>query len=163
MKNEQGRSMSEILAVLAIVGLLSVGGLIGYSQMLQKKDVDDVLDVLQQKIVEIHSAQANKKLTDPDKMNAFLEDFTTTVGDYQLSFHATGEMDGSFVSQVTHKDGTRIKGAFCRQLITKMSEQQFVEDVDFSLEDEEQEDGSIEDINVPLNGKMINLNDVCGS
>jgi hypothetical protein len=93
---------------------------------------------------------------------AFLEDFTTTVGDYQLSFHATGEMDGSFVSQVTHKDGTRIKGAFCRQLITKMSEQQFVEDIDFSLENEELEDGSTEDINVPLNGKMINLNDVCG-
>ena len=34
--NEQGRSMIEMLGVLAIVGVLSVGGIAGYSKAMNK-------------------------------------------------------------------------------------------------------------------------------
>lgn len=162
MENEAGRTLTEILGVLAIAGLLSVGGLIGYSQFMRHKNVDTILETLQHKIIEVNSAQANSQITDPNELNAFLQKFTTTVGAYQLSFHATMDGDGSFVSEVTHKDGSRIKGAFCRKLITKMAEQQFVADVDFSLKDEPQEDGTTANVNVSLHGKTVNLDDICG-
>ena len=37
MKNNSGRSMIEIIGVLAIIGLLSVGGLTGYSLVMRQK------------------------------------------------------------------------------------------------------------------------------
>lgn len=162
MENESGRSLTEILGVLAIMGLLSIAGIWGYFHFMRQRTVDTILDTLQQKIIEIHSAQANHQITDPVELDAFLQKFTTTVGAYQLSFHATMDGDGSFVSEVTHKDGSRIKGAFCRKLITKMAEQQFVADVDFSLKDEPQEDGTTANVNVSLHGKTVNLDDICG-
>lgn len=162
MKNEAGRTLMEMLVVLIVMGVLSVGGLILYSRMMQREKVDVILNALQQKIIEINSSQVNAQNKDIDQMNTFLEKFTTIVDGYKISFHAAPELDGSFVSEVTHKDGSRIKGAFCRDLITKMAEQKFVSDVDFTLKDEIQEDGSMQDITVPLNGKMINLEDVCG-
>ena len=45
-KQEQiGRSMIEILAVLAIVGVLSIGGLAGYSLSAQRIQINNILDV----------------------------------------------------------------------------------------------------------------------
>ncbi len=162
MKNEKGRTMNEMLAVLAIVGMLSVAGIFCYSHVIRQKNVDTILETLRQKTIEINSAMVNNKITDADKLNEFLKKFETEIGSYKLSFRAAPEMDGSFVSDVTYKDGSRIKGSFCRELIGKMSEQTFVSDVDFTLKDELQEDGTTQNITVPLNGKVINLDDVCG-
>ena len=36
LKNENGRSMVEMLGVLAIIGVLSVAGIAGYSQAMKK-------------------------------------------------------------------------------------------------------------------------------
>ena len=36
IKNESGRSMIEMLGVLAIIGVLSVGGIAGYSKAMMK-------------------------------------------------------------------------------------------------------------------------------
>jgi len=51
-KNEQGRSMIEMLGVLAIVGVLSVGGLLGYNMAMRRyrvqKAVDEFFLLLQQ-------------------------------------------------------------------------------------------------------------------
>ena len=162
MTTETGRTLTEILGVLAIVSLLSVGGLVWYFHVMRQKNVDMILDTLQQKIIEINSAQASRQITDLDEFDAFLKGFETTIGDYKLSFHSTSDTTGSFMTEVTNKDGSRIKGAFCRKLITKMAEQQFVEDVNFSLKDELLEDGTTKDIEFFLNGKMVNLDDICG-
>ena len=35
IKNQQGRSMIEMLGVLAIIGVLSVGGIAGYSKAME--------------------------------------------------------------------------------------------------------------------------------
>ena len=42
--NEQGRSMIEMLGVLAIVGVLSVGGIAGYSKAMTKFKTNKVID-----------------------------------------------------------------------------------------------------------------------
>ena len=162
MGNESGRSLTEILGVLAIMGLLSIAGIWGYFHFMRQRTVDTILDTLQQKIIEINSAQANHQITDPVELDAFLEKFETTVGAYRLSFHSTSDANGSFISEVTHKDGSKIKGAFCRKLITKMAEQQFVENINFSLKDEPLEDGTTKDIEFSLHGKTVVLDDICG-
>lgn len=44
-KNQSGRSMVEMLAVLAIIGFLSIGGIAGYSLAVNRIKVDKVLDL----------------------------------------------------------------------------------------------------------------------
>ncbi len=51
--NELGRSMIEMLGVLAIVGILSVGGIVGYSKAMLKYKQDKLMSELSQLIVNI--------------------------------------------------------------------------------------------------------------
>lgn len=48
---EQGRSMIEMLGVLAIAGILSIGALVGYSYMVAKNAANDLLDELNKRVV----------------------------------------------------------------------------------------------------------------
>ena len=43
-KLESGRSMVEILGVLAIIGVLSIGGIAGYSQSMRKHRANQIVD-----------------------------------------------------------------------------------------------------------------------
>ena len=45
MKNQLGRSMVEMLGVLAIIGVLSIGGIAGYRYAMQQIETNKVLDV----------------------------------------------------------------------------------------------------------------------
>jgi hypothetical protein len=47
-----GRSMIEMLGVLAIIGTLSVGGLLGYKKLIGKLDSNDILDIIQKTSLE---------------------------------------------------------------------------------------------------------------
>ncbi|MDD4519506.1 MAG: hypothetical protein PHI50_01285 [Alphaproteobacteria bacterium] len=53
--NEQGRSMIEMLGVLAIVGVLSVGGLAGYNMAMNRVKTNRVIDELQLALVNIRT------------------------------------------------------------------------------------------------------------
>ena len=44
MKNETGRSMVEMLGVLAIIGVLSVGGIAGYTMAMNKYRANEILN-----------------------------------------------------------------------------------------------------------------------
>ena len=44
MKKEYGRSMIEMLGVLAIIGVLSIGGLAGYTMAMNRHRANSVLD-----------------------------------------------------------------------------------------------------------------------
>ena len=44
MKNEYGRSMIEMLGVLAIIGVLSIGGLAGYTMAMNRHRANVILD-----------------------------------------------------------------------------------------------------------------------
>ena len=47
MKNEYGRSMIEMLGVLAIIGVLSIGGLAGYTMAMNRHRANTILDYAQ--------------------------------------------------------------------------------------------------------------------
>ncbi len=60
--NEQGRSMIEMLGVLAIVGVLSVGGIAGYSKAMNKFKTNKIIDqinMVSTNIRTLYSSQRN--------------------------------------------------------------------------------------------------------
>lgn len=57
-KSQIGRSMIEMLGVLAIIGVLSVGGLAGYSRAMRKHKVNDALDYMSRAWVEFNAQKA---------------------------------------------------------------------------------------------------------
>ena len=58
-KTESGRSMIEMLGVLAIIGVLSVGGLAGYNMAMGRVRVNRVIDELQLVAVNVRTAVPN--------------------------------------------------------------------------------------------------------
>ena len=48
MNNENGRSMVEMLGVLAIIGVLSVAGIAGYSMAMQKYRANEIVNTASQ-------------------------------------------------------------------------------------------------------------------
>ena len=48
MKNETGRSMVEMLGVLAIIGVLSVAGIAGYTMAMKKYKANEILNIASQ-------------------------------------------------------------------------------------------------------------------
>lgn len=161
MKIESGRTMIEIVSVLVIMGLLSLTGLWWYSVSTRRQRVDELLYALQLKTVEINSAMHTKDFANTEELNQFLSGFTTFAAGHTLSFYASPDSDG-FVAKISHLNGDPIKGGLCRELITKMAEQKFVSDVDFTLEGEELDDGTVGNVTVRLNGRVVDLDAMCG-
>ena len=67
--NENGRSMVEMLGVLAIIGVLSVGGIAGYSKAMNKYKINkttDQVSMLVANIRTIYSTQGNYKGLDEE-------------------------------------------------------------------------------------------------
>ena len=58
---QSGRSMVEMLGVLAIVGVLSVGGIAGYSQAMSKFKVTKAMDQVQTIITNIRTLYASQR------------------------------------------------------------------------------------------------------
>lgn len=78
---ESGRSMVEMLGVLAIIGVLSVGGIAGYSQAMNKFKVSKTTDQIQTLVTNIRTLTASQKnyalVTTPDilqKMGALTDE-----------------------------------------------------------------------------------------
>lgn len=61
--NEHGRTTLEMLGVLVIIGVLSIGGIIGYRQAMDKHRVNEMLFIAQQYASSIFTG----KKTNPDK------------------------------------------------------------------------------------------------
>ena len=67
--NEQGRSMVEMLGVLAIIGVLSAGGLAGYSKAMFKHKLNSTMDQITMLVTNIrtmYGTQGNYKDLDND-------------------------------------------------------------------------------------------------
>ena len=62
--NESGRSMIEMLGVLAIIGVLSVGGIAGYSQAMSKFKVSKTTDQVQTMVTNIRTLFAGQRTYD---------------------------------------------------------------------------------------------------
>ena len=62
--NETGRSMIEMLGVLAIIGVLSVGGIAGYSKAMNKFKTNKVADNVSMIVTNIRTLYAQQKTYD---------------------------------------------------------------------------------------------------
>lgn len=92
-KNEQsGRSMVEMLGVLAIIGVLSVGGISGYSKAMAKFKLTKAQDQLSMMIMNIRTA------------------FATSPG--YPSLNVTNAIDYKLVSQEMVASSTKLINAF---------------------------------------------------
>ena len=58
--HESGRSMIEMLGVLAIIGVLSVGGIQGYSMAMSKFKVSKTTDQVQAMVTNVRTLFAGK-------------------------------------------------------------------------------------------------------
>ena len=74
-QNERGRSMVEILGVLAIIGVLSIGGIQGYKYAMDKHRANDIVHSVNMRATDIwHLYQDGKKeLPDSPETDAFPE------------------------------------------------------------------------------------------
>ena len=166
-ESEFGHAMSEILAVLAIIGVLSVGTLVGFRQAMTKQKIHDIIQAINLNSVQIMASLSANRMTTPDAMDAFLKNYTTSVGDYKIVFKAPRDTDREFkgtefVAEISDKNGVRIKGAMCRKLLTTMVKVNGVSDIDFSVNNAEMDDGTVEDVTMRLSGKAVDLNALCG-
>src|SRR5574344_1116878 len=64
--NESGRSMVEMLGVLAIIGVLSVGGIAGYTMAMNKYKANEILNSASQLVIAARSANAGEGITSGD-------------------------------------------------------------------------------------------------
>ena len=165
---ESGRTMGETLAVLAIIGLLSVGTIIGFKRAMEKNKINDIIQTINVNSIQILSMLNNHKMATPDAMDEALKRYATSSGGYNITFKAPRDTDREFtgtefVAEITDKNGRRIKGTMCRKLLTTMVKVNGVSDIDFTILQEEMEDGSTQDISMRLSGKTVDLNALCGS
>ena len=167
MRQESGRSMIEMLGVLAIMGVLSVGTIAGFRHAMTKQKINDIIHVINLNSVQILSSLTHTKLTTPDEMDEHLQKYHAKAGGYDITFKAPRDADREFsgtefVAEITDQNGDRIKGSMCRRLLTTMVKVNGVSDIDFTVRNEETEDGNIEDVTMRLSGKAVDLNALCG-
>ena len=60
-KSQNGRSMIEMLGVLAIIGVLSVGGIAGYSKAMQKYRINKTIDQITQLVNGVRTLYSGQK------------------------------------------------------------------------------------------------------
>ncbi len=58
MSREQGRSMVEMLGVLAIIGVLSIGAIAGYTMAMNRYRANEILDMASKLSVAAQSARS---------------------------------------------------------------------------------------------------------
>ena len=70
-KIESGRSMVEMLGVLAIIGVLSIGGIAGYTMAMNRYRTNEIIDTASKLSVVAQTQSANPNGTgfDADKVN----------------------------------------------------------------------------------------------
>lgn len=128
-KLESGRSMIEMLGVLAIIGVLSVGGIAGYSKAMNKFKTNQVADQVSMLIANIKTMYAqqnsyeglnNKTAVDmglvPDELNAGYNKYnagTTEQPDEKYRQDLTNSFNGNvYISAASSVGGKGDKLAF---------------------------------------------------
>ena len=107
-KLESGRSMIEMLGVLAIIGVLSVGGIAGYSKAMNKFKTNKVADNVSMIVTNIRTLYAQQKTYDGlDNKNAVA---MGVVPDELIKDAANGTLTNAFLGSVEIK-AADVKGA----------------------------------------------------
>ncbi len=107
-KLESGRSMIEMLGVLAIIGVLSVGGIAGYSKAMNKFKTNKVADNVSMIVTNIRTLYAQQKTYDGlDNKNAVA---MGVVPDELVTNATDGTLTNAFLGSVEIK-AADVKGA----------------------------------------------------
>ncbi len=115
MKNETGRSMVEMLGVLAIIGVLSVGGIAGYTMAMNKYRANEILNAISMMSTVAHARNAGEGLTSSDgckSLSDFGIDLTIGAGatSANIAIKSTGAGDSVYTVYVgTSVDATVFK------------------------------------------------------
>lgn len=97
--NETGRSMIEMLGVLAIIGVLSVGGIAGYSKAMNKFKTNKVADNVSMIVTNIRTLYAQQKTyTGLNNQTAVA---MGVVPDELVTDAANGGLQNAFLGSVT--------------------------------------------------------------
>ena len=78
LQNESGRSMVEMLGVLAIMGILTIGGIAGFNYAMDKSKANDILDGVNKRAIALSPLML---LGNDISNNALDAEFGTTIGD----------------------------------------------------------------------------------
>ena len=109
-EEQSGRSMIEMLGVLAIIGVLSVGGIAGYSKAMNKFKTNKVADNVAMIVTNIRTLYAQQK--DYNGLNNKTAVEMGVVPDELITATPTGDDDGlqnAFLGQVVIK-ATNVSG-----------------------------------------------------
>ena len=99
-KNESGRSMVEMLGVLAIIGVLSVGGIAGYTMAMNRYRANEVVDMANKYAVIVYSGWMTAKM---------MNNGTVPTGYTVPSFSKTGLYTGPDGNATSTVNGTKIE------------------------------------------------------
>ena len=164
---ESGRTMTEVLSVLALMGILSISSILGLKHLMNKNKINEIIHNINLSSIQILTDLSHQKMETPDKMDEFLARYKSTVQGYRIVFKAPRDTDREFsgtefVAEITDEKGNRIKGSMCRQIINSTVNMQGVSDISFKVNNEEMEDGTTESVSMRLSGKAVDLNALCG-
>ena len=97
--NESGRSMIEMLGVLAIIGVLSVGGIAGYSKAMMQFKINKSINQVSEIVANVRTLYAQQKtceglnISTALSMGAIPDDLSTVSGRYSVSNIFGGYID----------------------------------------------------------------------
>ena len=106
MKNENGRSMIEMLGVLAIIGVLSVGGIYGYTVAMRKYKANEIVQTASMLATMAHSANAGQGTGDT-ALTLANSGLNQTPGGVSVSMSAT-TADGLATVAITNAGSTEM-------------------------------------------------------
>ena len=121
-RSQKGRSMVEMLGVLAIVGVLSVGGLYGYGVAMKKHKANELLHQASMLPTTI-SAQIQSKGQLPQNIENFGDTKYGTFGtpekvnDEQFTMQIT-DMDSAVCEQMEKMAGGMVSQQMCESIVT---------------------------------------------
>ena len=111
IKKESGRSMIEILGVLAIIGVLSVGGIYGYTIAMRRYKANEIAHVASMLYTAAHSANGG----DGDCIDLSTTSLTKNPAGVSIEMVADATVDGSKTIihlQINDSD----EDAICKQI-----------------------------------------------
>lgn len=105
IKNENGRSMIEMLGVLAIIGVLSVGGIAGYSKAMMKYKVNKTIEQITHTAAAIKTAYMQQPET-------HVNEYDETNGKYTELNPSTAIALGAVSDEMISESGNSLQNVF---------------------------------------------------
>lgn len=105
IKNENGRSMIEMLGVLAIIGVLSVGGIAGYSKAMLQYKVNKTIEQITHTAAAIKTAYMQQPET-------HVNEYNDTVGKYAELNSPTAIAIGAVSDEMISESGNSLQNVF---------------------------------------------------